>query len=126
MNRTEYLRLSIAEPETVSLLAGYNDKIVGYVICRTTNFDLITPRLLYADNDNVAEVLTYNCINKHANSSNGMYLKVMIADNGAKCIADKLGLNKVMNELPIMFTREDVKPNKPEKNYFCSTDFYPF
>ena len=126
LNRTEYLRLSIAEPECVSLLARCNDKIAGYVICRTTNFNSITPRPLYADNDNVAEILTYNCINKHSISSNGMYLEVMIADNTANCIADKLGLNKIMNELPFLSTREDVKPNKPNKIYFGSTDFYPF
>lgn len=126
LNRTEYLRLSIAEPETVSLLARCNDKIAGYAICRTTNFNTITPRPLYADNDNVAEILTYNCINKHAISSNGMYVEIVVADNGANCIADRLGLDRVMNELPFLFTKEDVKLNELNKIYFGSTDFYPF
>ena len=50
----------------------------------------------------------------------------IIADNGANCIADKLGLSKVINELPFMFTREDVNQTNLIKFTFVPPIFIYF
>ena len=99
--------------------------VAGYGIFRTTNFNAVTPRPLYADNDNIAEALTYNCLNKFV-AYDGVHLIAWDVNDGANSIAEKLGL-KLSHEEPIMFTREDVAPNNLKNIYYMtSTSFYPF
>lgn len=127
MNRAQFLQLSINEPGSVSLLARYIDSgtVAGYGIFRTTNFNKVTPRPLFADNDNIAEALTYNCLNKFV-AYDGVHLEAWDVNDGANWIAEKLGL-KLSHQSPIMFTREDVAPNNLKNIYYMtSTSFYPF
>ena len=127
MNRSQFLQLSINEPGSVSLLARYIDSgtVAGYGIFRTTNFNTVTPRPLYADNDNIAEALIYNCLNKFV-AYDGLHFEAWDVNDGANWIAEKLGL-KLSHQSPIMFTREDVAPNNFKNIYYItSSDFYPF
>ncbi|CAM6000133.1 unnamed protein product [Sphagnum balticum] len=127
INRNRFIELSVAEPGSVALLARYitNGHIAGYAIFKTTNFNSIMPRPLYADNDYIAEALTYNCIDKFV-AYDGLYWQTWDVNEEANWLVTKLGLEKKYMS-PVMFTRQDVPANNFKRIFAISpSDFYPY
>jgi len=108
------------------LLARYieNGYIAGYAIFKSTNDNSIAPQPLYANSDEVAEALTYNCIHKFV-GYDSLYLETWDVNDGANHLAEKLGLT-VKKRLPIMFTHEDLAANFKSIYFIGPSSFYPF
>ncbi len=142
LDRRQLIEECCKTPQTVCLAAvnEENQQIMGYSIIKATISDMATFEPLYADNEQIAELLISKCYDLlPIAKTNGIMFRCWNFNEKAITLANKMGLNfdKAINlaskmrfnfvgKEPILFTKELVE-GKIEKIYCISArGFYPF
>jgi hypothetical protein len=142
LDRRQLIEECCKTPQTVCLAAvnEENQQIMGYSIIKATNSDMAAFEPLYADNEQIAELLISKCCDLLLIAkTNGIIFRCWNFNEKANTLAKKIGLNfnKAINlankmrlnfvgKEPILFTKELVE-GKMEKIYCVSVrGFYPF
>jgi hypothetical protein len=128
LDRRQLIEEYCKTPETVCLAAvnEENQQIVGYTIITATNFETATFEPLYANNEQIAELLIGKCCDLlPIAKTNGIWFQCWDINEKAMALAKKMGLN-LTKKLPILFTKELVE-GKSDKIYCNSSiSFYPY
>jgi hypothetical protein len=128
LDRRQLIEECCKTPQTVCLAAvnKENHQIMGYSILKATISDMTTFEPLYADNEQIAELLISKCCDLlPIAKTNGIVFKCWDLNEKAITLANKMRLNFVGKE-PILFTKELIE-GKIEKIYCVSArGFYPF
>jgi len=128
LDRRQLIEEYCKTPETVCLAALNidNHQIIGYCIITATNFNTATVEPLYADNEQIAELLISKCCDLlPIAKTNGIWFQCWDFNEKAIALAKKMGLNFQWDQ-QILFTKQLVE-GKSEKIYCnCALSFYPF
>jgi hypothetical protein len=128
LDRRQLIEEYCKTPETVCLAAvnKENHQIIGYSIIKAMISDMATFEPLYADNEQIAELLiSKSCDLLPIAKTNGIIFKCWDFNEKAITLAKKMRLNFV-GKGPILFTKELVE-GKIDKIYCVSArGFYPF
>ena len=128
LDRRQLIEEYCKTPQTVCLAAVNKEshQIIGYSIITATISDMAIFEPLYADNEQIAELLISKCCDLlPIAKTNGIVFKCWDFNEKAITLANKMRLNFVRKE-PILFTKELIE-GKVEKIYCVSSrDFYPF
>jgi len=114
--------------ETISLTAIENEtnRVMGYCIVTATNLNTATAEPLYADNQQIAELLIGKCCDSlPITSTNGLYFQCWDFNEKAIAIATKMELN-YFGERPILFTKQEIEGRLDKIFCVSSRSFYPF
>ena len=128
LDRRQLIEEYCKTPQTVCLAAVNKEshQIIGYSIIAVTNFDTATVEPLYADNEQIAELLISKCCDLlPIAKTNGIWFQCWDFHEKAIALAKKMGLNFQWDQ-QILFTKQLVE-GKSEKIYCnCALSFYPF
>jgi hypothetical protein len=128
LDRRQLIEEYCKTPETVCLAAVNKEdhRIIGYSIMTATNSEMVTVEPLYADNEQIAELLIGKCCDfLPIAKTNGILLLCWDSNQKAIALAKKMGLNFQFDQ-QILFTKQLVE-GKTEKIYCNSAlSFYPF
>jgi hypothetical protein len=128
LDRRQLIEEYYKTPETVCLAAVNEEshQIIGYSIITATNIDTATVEPLYADNEQIAELLIGKCCDLlPIAKTNGILFQCWDFNKKAITLAKKMRLNFFGKE-PNLFTKQLVE-GKVEKIYCVSArGFYPF
>lgn len=128
-NRSQFIEYSVGECSSIGTMARCveSGKVMGYGIFRRANRSTIVPQPLYANCQEIAEVLLYNALGKFTGFEKlAMECWDINSDATVLFAQEKLGLEQVKTSSAIMFTEYDMCANF--KNIFCNSPsvFYPF
>ncbi len=128
LDRRQLIEEYCKTPETVCLAAVNkgDHQIIGYSIMTATIFDTATVEPLYADNEQIAELLIGKCCDfLPIAKTNGIWFQCWNFNQNAIALTKKMGLNFQWDH-QILFTKQLVE-GKSEKIYCNSAiSFYPF
>jgi hypothetical protein len=128
LDRRQLIEEYCKTPETVCLAAvnKENHRIIGYSIITATNFDTAIVEPLYADNEQIAELLIGKCCDLLLiTKTNGIWFQCWDFNEKAITLAKKMGLN-FAGKRNILFTKQLVEGDVDKIYCVSSRGFYPF
>lgn len=125
--RTNFIKLMSSSKRVVALTAiNDNSDIVGYAIFQNSLMGWLLCLPVYADNDDIAELLISHAFQLLPETVNiGMSMMFWSDNLAAKKLAEKLGLQLHSTSIP-MYTKSDIMINTKKMYSLSRTSFYPF
>lgn len=125
LNRERLLKLSFAEPDTLTLAAidTASQSIVGYASLKPSNVGKSMLGPLYANSPQIAELLVYGLLTQFAGDASEVAWMCLDGNQSAVELASRLGLH-VHGPAPRLFTKEVPPPADIDKVFgIFSPDF---
>ncbi len=128
IERSKFLSLFLNERETIAFLAiksnkGEAEEVVGFGAIKKSNLNYALLQPIYANNEEIAELIVRNCCQKFPQAVNGILMSSWDNNCDAIHLIEKLGLEFKSAE-PLLYTKQLTTGDTSRIYSLLTTTFY--